>query len=278
MAYTSTIIETQKPHRETTSCAEKSASRKIFASNRNCVYQIGRNSLKAQQEKSQTPTKTASGVFFYKYRHYSPELGRWPSRDPIEEYGGVNLYIFVGNDPLSYFDLLGLEGKKCLFIAKDQTQKGSEKYKELVKAAKEAGFEVVENATGNDLNDAWKSKKYDNIIYHTHGSRTGSLTYGYKGTRGITKGKYLENSRPVKQIFSPTKGSAKNLNIACCHPDKVITDKLKKEYKKHGINIDGVNAKQNKDGSVNRSENRQKIIDLLEKIKKDKESKCCEKK
>ena len=48
-----------------------------------------------------------SGFYFYKYRYYSAELGRWPSRDPIEELGGLNLYGFVGNDPIGKWDLLG---------------------------------------------------------------------------------------------------------------------------------------------------------------------------
>jgi len=34
--------------------------------------------------------------------------GRWPSRDPIEERGGVNLYAFVGNDGADRWDYLGL--------------------------------------------------------------------------------------------------------------------------------------------------------------------------
>jgi len=33
--------------------------------------------------------------------------GRWPSRDPIEEQGGLNLYGFVGNDAVSECDYLG---------------------------------------------------------------------------------------------------------------------------------------------------------------------------
>jgi RHS repeat-associated protein len=52
---------------------------------------------------------TVSGYYLYKYRHYDPQLGRWPSRDPIEEKGGVNLYAFVGNDPKSKWDYLGLD-------------------------------------------------------------------------------------------------------------------------------------------------------------------------
>lgn len=42
------------------------------------------------------------------FRYYNPSTGRWLSRDPIEEQGGVNLYGMVGNDPLSRYDYLGL--------------------------------------------------------------------------------------------------------------------------------------------------------------------------
>ena len=45
--------------------------------------------------------------YYYGYRHYDPATGRWPNRDPIEEQGGLNLYGFVGNDPISYSDYLG---------------------------------------------------------------------------------------------------------------------------------------------------------------------------
>ena len=40
-------------------------------------------------------------------RYYNPELGRWVSRDPMREQGGLDLYTFVDNDPLNYFDSLG---------------------------------------------------------------------------------------------------------------------------------------------------------------------------
>jgi uncharacterized protein RhaS with RHS repeats len=47
------------------------------------------------------------------YRFYQPELGRWVSRDPIAENGGLNLYGFVGNSPLTYWDILGLDHMKA---------------------------------------------------------------------------------------------------------------------------------------------------------------------
>jgi len=51
------------------------------------------------------------------YRYYNPELGRWPSRDPIGERGGLNLYGFVGNDGVGGWDYLGLETVEWLSIA-----------------------------------------------------------------------------------------------------------------------------------------------------------------
>jgi hypothetical protein len=47
-------------------------------------------------------------VAYYGYRYYDPKTGRWPSRDPIEEEGGMNLYGFVRNDGLNIWDVLGL--------------------------------------------------------------------------------------------------------------------------------------------------------------------------
>jgi RHS repeat-associated protein len=51
---------------------------------------------------------TESGLYNYGYRNYSPHLGRWLSKDPIEERGGINLYGMIGNDPVNGVDHLGL--------------------------------------------------------------------------------------------------------------------------------------------------------------------------
>ena len=45
-----------------------------------------------------------SGLYYYGYRFYDPNLQRWPNRDPINEEGGFNLYGFVGNDPCNWID------------------------------------------------------------------------------------------------------------------------------------------------------------------------------
>jgi RHS repeat-associated protein len=65
---------------------------------------------------STKPLEATTGLYYYGYRFYDPETGRWPSRDPIEEQGGQNLYGFVNNNPINGNDVLGL--KQSWFAAK----------------------------------------------------------------------------------------------------------------------------------------------------------------
>ena len=42
--------------------------------------------------------------------HYETASGRsnWSNRDPIQEQGGLNLYAMVQNNPIGYWDYLGM--------------------------------------------------------------------------------------------------------------------------------------------------------------------------
>ena len=55
----------------------------------------------------------ASGLYYYGYRFYDPNLQRWLNKDPIGEGGGVNLHGFVCNDPANQNDPMGLVLKMC---------------------------------------------------------------------------------------------------------------------------------------------------------------------
>ncbi|MFD2257166.1 hypothetical protein ACFSSA_10790 [Luteolibacter algae] len=55
-----------------------------------------RQSLQPRRKNRPCSYKTASGIPY------------WPSRDPIEEAGGINLYAFVGNDGVNQWDYLGM--------------------------------------------------------------------------------------------------------------------------------------------------------------------------
>jgi len=57
---------------------------------------------------SQAGAIAETGLYYYGYRYYSPALGRWMSRDPIEEQGGYNLYVYAQNSSIDHFDPAGL--------------------------------------------------------------------------------------------------------------------------------------------------------------------------
>jgi RHS repeat-associated protein len=52
-----------------------------------------------------------SGLYYYGYRFYEPNLQRWLNPDPIGIRGGMNFYGFVRNDPLNSSDYFGLDPK-----------------------------------------------------------------------------------------------------------------------------------------------------------------------
>ena len=69
-----------------------------------------------------------SGLVYYLYRYYEPNLQRWPNRDPLGEPGfealrrrqadllgdGPNLYTFLKGNPVNRTDSLGLDGEATL--------------------------------------------------------------------------------------------------------------------------------------------------------------------
>ena len=56
---------------------------------------------------STKPWCSASGLVEYQMRKYCPDIGRWMSRDPIGEGGGLDIYSFVLNSSVNNEDTLG---------------------------------------------------------------------------------------------------------------------------------------------------------------------------
>jgi len=58
-----------------------------------------------------TPS-SSTGFTYMRNRWYDPQTGRFLTQDPIGLAGGVNLYAYAGNDPISYDDPFGLWPRK----------------------------------------------------------------------------------------------------------------------------------------------------------------------
>lgn len=65
------------------------------------------------------------GLYSYAFRYYDSSSGRWLNNDPCGENGGINLYGFAHNNPINWFDSLGLQvypGSVCWRVSVDLNQ------------------------------------------------------------------------------------------------------------------------------------------------------------
>jgi RHS repeat-associated protein len=93
-----------------------------------------------------------TGLYNYGYRLYDAPNGRWPSRDPINELGGANLYGMVANTPLNRVDYLGLFGGMDLGVPPDYPLTTDELQKERIES-------TLKSTLGGDALD-------DHLIHH----------------------------------------------------------------------------------------------------------------
>jgi len=151
---------------------------------------------------STKPEDKESGLLYYGYRYYDAVTGRWLSRDPIEEDGGVNLYCANLNNSIQFYDVLGLKALKTLY-ADVQGNYGSAPNQAAIAALKDIGAKgmapgakemgglilscvkdgkrvalytpAVTSPSANSINLNEEIKKYKNYrgfsiygFYHTH--------------------------------------------------------------------------------------------------------------
>ena len=87
------------------------------------VSETGTYALENTYKFSTKPQDEETGYYYYGYRYYDSNTGRWLNRDPIEEEGGINIYSIVSNNTVNFWDLLGmLKVTFTMFV--DQPGKG----------------------------------------------------------------------------------------------------------------------------------------------------------
>jgi len=60
-----------------------------------------------------------TGLYYYRARYYDPVLKRFIAEDPIGLGGGINKWAYVGGDPISYTDPMGLYWFRQSWQARD---------------------------------------------------------------------------------------------------------------------------------------------------------------
>ena len=139
------------------------------------------------------------------YRAYDAGLGRWLSADPIAEAGGLNLYGYVGNDPVNSWDPLGLDPK-------DPAGHDGPKGHHIIpqKLTTQCG-----NKKANQTNDIWKwSDKNRNRLSHPDYGAHDATRYGSlpntdsRGRRvsGWTEAEYRQAVEKELKQFAKEKG------------------------------------------------------------------------
>ena len=99
-----------------------------------------RQPLQPRRKIGPTAMKTASGI------------PCWPSRDPIGEKGGLNLYGFVGNDGVGRWDLLGYECADTYDLSAELTNVLGKAWQDSFNpdgTVVEQGGDIVSNADGS---------------------------------------------------------------------------------------------------------------------------------
>jgi RHS repeat-associated protein len=55
-----------------------------------------------------------ANLYYYRFRDYQPDLGRFCQPDPLGYIDGMNLYAYCGNNPLNWIDPWGLDAKAMM--------------------------------------------------------------------------------------------------------------------------------------------------------------------
>ena len=111
------------------------------------------------------------GLYYYGYRWYLPELGRWTTKDPISySSGALNYYNFCKNIPITKIDLYGLcEGTHIILVGRNIKNPDffTEKADHLASQI-DGNVEIFQVRDIDDIQNALDTSNINGITYIGH--------------------------------------------------------------------------------------------------------------
>lgn len=95
--------------------------------------------------------RDATGLYYYGFRYYVTQLQRWLNPDPAGDIDGLNFYQMVNNNPVKFFDELGLNG-----VVPDSV-------KEWGEVGRARSLKIYDFAKANTLNPKWTNAKKERV-------------------------------------------------------------------------------------------------------------------
>jgi RHS repeat-associated protein len=144
-----------------------------------------------------------SGLYYYRFRFYDPQTGRFITQDPAGVAGGPNLYAYVSNNPIMGIDPLGLI--ELILVGGDidhpahntnvAFQWAGDRYPNEVK--------IIQVRDWQDFQDALTNNKDITKLTYIGHAWLGMLYPSYTGYFGANSVKKLNtaNLSPDAQIF-----------------------------------------------------------------------------
>ncbi|WP_244953581.1 RHS repeat-associated core domain-containing protein [Xanthomonas axonopodis pv. vasculorum] len=142
--------------------------------------------------------RDTSGLYYYRARYYKPELGRFISEDPIKLTGGVNSYSYVGGNPLSRIDPLGLSWGDAISLTYQWATGSGPQHQDFGPGSSEAA--EMANAPGVLAAEALYRKKNAQRIKNNCDKSTFEPVTDYAASFGL-KGLFQSGLNPTEQFI-----------------------------------------------------------------------------